>query len=77
MLCLVLSKEYKCNKKCHFYDIHFKRFHQPKFCGALIDNIADSPFCVLDDNDRETNINLKHDLKTFLRWLCIVEYVYK
>ena len=34
--------------------------------GALIDNIEDGHIFVLDNNDRETKLNLVHALKTFL-----------
>ena len=48
----VRSDEYKIQTKCDFLnDSHFKLLHQPKFCGVLIDNIADAPICVLDDNN--------------------------
>ena len=60
-----------------FYASHFKPLHQSKFCGGLIDNRADAPIFVLEDNDRETKLNLKHSLKFFFGVLCTVEYVYK
>ena len=63
-----------CKTKHVFvYDIHFKPLHQPKFCRALIDNKADSPICVMDDNVIEIKLNLKPALNCF-GGLCIVEY---
>ena len=44
----------KFNNKCmtkhafYFYS-HFRTFHQSKCFGALIDNRADAPICVLED----------------------------
>ena len=45
------------------YDNHFRPLHQPKCCWDIVDNRAYVPICVLDDNDRETKISLKHTLK--------------
>ena len=56
----------------HFYDSHFKTLHQPKFCWYLIYNRADTPICVLEDNDRETKKKFKHALKHFFGRLFIV-----
>ena len=62
-----------CNTKHAFgYDNHFKPFHKPKCCGNLIGNKEDSTNCVLDENDRETKLNLKHALKIFFGGLCVV-----
>ena len=46
----VRSEKYKCKKKHAFvFDSHFKPLHQSKYCGAIIDNRADTPICVLED----------------------------
>ena len=39
-------------KHAFVYAIHFKPVYQPKCCGYLIDNRADAPIRVLDDNGR-------------------------
>ena len=67
-----------CKTKHAFvYESHFKPLHQPKYCGAIIDNRADAPICAMEDNDREKNLKLKHSLKHLFDGLCTVEYVYK
>ena len=53
-------------KQTFIYDSHFKPSHQPKYCGALIDNREDALIYYLNDNDRETNLNLKNLLKVSL-----------
>ena len=75
--CSVRSDEYMCDKKHVFvHDSNFKKLHQSKYCGVLIDNRADAPICILEDKDIETNLNLRHDVIVF-GGLCTVEYVYK
>ena len=59
------------------YDSHFKPLHQSKCCGDLIDNRDDAPILVLEDNDKDTKLNLRHALKRIFGGQCIVEYVYK
>ena len=67
----VKSDEYEFWKKyAFFYDSNFKPLHQSKYCGVLIDNRADSSICVLEDKDRESKKNLKHDLKELFGGLC-------
>ena len=57
----VKSDEYKCWTKNSFvYDIQFKPLHHLKFCGALNDNRADAPSCVLENKYRETKLNFKY-----------------
>ena len=74
----VKSDEYEFWKKYafFFYDSNFKPLHQPKCCGVLIDNRADAPICVLEDNDIEAKNKLRHSLKELFGGLCHVEYVY-
>ena len=62
-------------KHAFVYESHFKPLHQSKYCGALIDNRADAPICVLEDKDREKNLNLRYALKEFFGGMCHVEYV--
>ena len=63
-ICNVKYDEYECwTKHAFFNDSHFKPLHQSKFCGAIIDNRADKPICILEDKDREININLIYALK--------------
>ena len=64
-------------KNAFVYDIHFKPFHQSKCCGYLIDNRADATIFVLEDKDREKNINLRYALREFFGGLCHVDHVYK
>ena len=71
--CSVRSDEYKCKTKHVFFYSNFKPFHQSKYYGAIIDNRADAPIFVLEDNDRETKLNFKYALKTFFGGLCNVE----
>ena len=52
-------------KNMNFYKIHFKPLYQTNCCGYLIDIIEDAHTCVPNDNDIETNLNLKHSLKNF------------
>ena len=59
-----------------FNDSHFKPLHQSKCCGDLIDNRVDAPICVLEDKDREKNINLRHALKKCFGDISHEEYVY-
>ena len=47
----------------NFNDNHFRPLHQSKYCGGLIDNIADAPICVLNYKDRDKNLNLRYALK--------------
>ena len=48
-----------CKKKNAFvYDSNFKPLHQPKRCGVLIDNRTYAPICVMEGNDRITDLNL-------------------
>ena len=76
--CFVRSDKYKCNTKhTSVYDSHFKLLHQSKFCVVLIDNIVDAPIFVLEDNDIDTELNLKHALEKCFGGMCTVEYVYK
>ena len=76
--CSFRYEEYRCKTKHDFfYEIHFKTLHQSKYCGYLIDNRAETPICVMEDNVIETKLNLKHALKNFFGGLCNVEYVYK
>ena len=71
--CSVRYKYYICKTKhALIYDSHFKHLHEPKGCGAIIDNRSDSPICVMGDNDIETNIYLKHALKFSFGEMCIV-----
>ena len=71
--CSVISDEYKCKTKHEFvYDSHFKPLHQSKCCGAINDNRADTPICVLEKNYRDTRFNLRHELKIFLGRQCTV-----
>ena len=47
--CNVKSVEYNLwTKHAFFYDSNYKHLHQTKFCGVLIENIADAPICVLE-----------------------------
>ena len=65
--CSVRSEEYRCKTKHAFvYDSHFNIFHQSECCGDHIDNKSDAHIFVLEDNNRETKLNLKHTLKTVL-----------
>ena len=59
------------------YDSHFKPLHQSKCFGDIIDNIYDAPILVLEDKERETDLNLRHDLKVLFGGQRTVEYVYK
>ena len=43
----------------------------------MIDDIADAPICVMENKDREANLNLKHFLHFFLEVMCTVKYFYK
>ena len=64
--CSFRSDEYMCKTKHAFvYNSHFKQLHQSNYCGDLIDNISDAPNCVLEDKDRETNLNFRRSLKIF------------
>ena len=77
-ICSVRSDEYKCKTKHAFFnDSHVKPLHQSKYCGAIIDNIADAPIFVLEYKYRETKLNLIHTLKHFFGRQCTVEYFYK
>ena len=76
--CNFQSVEYNCCTKHAFvYDIHFKPFHQTKFCGVIIDNRSDAPIFVLEDKDRESNKKFDHALKEFFGGKCHVENVYR
>ena len=76
--CSVRHDEYNCKKKHAFvYDSQFKPSHQSNLVGALIDNRYDAPICVLEDKERDTNLNLKHALKYLFGGQCTVEYFYK
>ena len=58
--CSVRYEEYICKTKYAFFCYsHFKLLHQSKCFRALIDNLTDTSICVMCDNYRETNINLK------------------
>ena len=58
--------EYTCNTKHAFvYDSHFKTLYQSKCYEAIIDNRADAPICVLEDNKIDTKLILRHALKYF------------
>ena len=55
-----------CNTNHAFvYDSNLKPLHQPKYYGDLIDNTAYATICVLDKNEGETKLNLKHGLNSF------------
>ena len=45
--------------------------------GALIDNRADAPICVLEDKDRAKKSDLDLALRQFFEGRCHVEHVYK
>ena len=76
--CSVRSDEYKYKTKHAFvFDNNFKPLHQSICCGSLIDNRADAHICVIDDKERETNINLRYALKDLFGGHCTAEYVYK
>ena len=62
-------------KRAFFFDSHFKPLNQSKYYGALIDNRSDAPIFVLEDKDRETNLNLRYALKDLFCVHCHVEYV--
>ena len=65
--CSVRSDEYRCKTKHAFvYDNHFKHLQQSKNYGDLINNTGNAPIFVLEDNDRDTKLNLKHSLKISL-----------
>ena len=64
-------------KHAFVYDSHFKPYHQQIFFWDIIDNRTDAPICVMEGNDRITDLNLKHALKNVFGGLCTVEYVYE
>ena len=71
--CDVESDEYNCwTKHAIVYDSHFKLLHQTKYCGVLMDNIADAPIYVLEDKGRATKKHFKHVLREFFGGLCHV-----
>ena len=59
------------------YDSNYKPLHQTKCCGVLIDNRADTPIYVLEDNYRESNKQLDHALKELFGGKLYVEILYK
>ena len=76
--CNFKSDEYECWTKHEFvYESNFKPFHQSQCCGDLIDNRDDAPIFVLEDNDKETKLNLRHALKDFFGGQYTLEYFYK
>ena len=68
---LVFSKK----KHAFVYDSHFKPLHQSKYFGDIIYNRVDAPSCVLQNNDRQTKLDLRHALKPFFGEMRTVEYV--
>ena len=76
--CSVRSDKYKCMKKHAFiFDSHLKPLHQSNCCGDIIDNRADEPIFVLEDKEREININFRYALKYIFGEKFTVEYLYK
>ena len=59
------------------YDSHYKPLHQTECCGVLLDNRADAPICVLEDNDIASKKDLHLALRQFFEGRCHVEHVYK
>ena len=77
-VCNVHNVKYNLWKKHAFvYDSNYIPLHQTECCGVLIDNRADAPIFVLEDNDRAETKNLYHALKQLFEGRCHVEHVYK
>ena len=69
-------KYYLWTKHAFFYDSHYKPLHRTECCGALIDNRADAPICVLENKDRAEK-KLDYALPQFFVGKCHVEQVYR
>ena len=64
-------------KHAFVYDSHYKPLHKTECCGVLIDNRADAPIFVLEDNDRASKRDLHLALRQFFEGRCHVEHVCK
>ena len=59
----VQYEDYQIKKKHEFLRHLIQTFHQPKCCGAPIDNRVYAHVCVIYENVRESKQNLKKVLK--------------
>ena len=63
-VCNVHNIEYDLwTKHAFIYNSHYKLLHKTECCGVLIDNRADAPISVLEDNDRASKRYLDSALR--------------
>ena len=77
-ICTVYSSVFKEYQQHAFvYNSHLSALDKSECFGAIIDNIAYAPTCVMEEKDRKTEAALNNMLRKLFDGNCIVGYALK